>query len=64
MAKPKPTGGQLALMLLGGGVGAGVALLTIGGIGAVGGAIIGVGVAIGGLPYFRAVGEAKKRGEW
>jgi len=61
MAKaPWPTGPQWLFIILGAVVGAGITLaLNIGG--AIGGAIIGVGAAIGGIPYSRAVQEHKKR---
>lgn len=59
MAKPKPTGAQLGL-IVGGAVAAGGLTLLLGLGGALGGAIIGVGAAVGGLPYFRAVDRAKK----
>ena len=61
MAKaPWPTGPQWGLIILGAVVAAGLTLaLNIGGM--LGGAIIGVGAAIGGIPYSRAVQEHKKR---
>ena len=61
MAKtPMPTGPQWLYIVAGAGAAAGVTLLTGLG-GAVGGAIIGVGAALGALPYQRSVQEQKKR---
>ena len=61
MAKtPMPTGPQWLYIIAGAGAAAGVTLVTGLG-GAVGGAIIGVGAALGAIPYQRAVQEQKKR---
>jgi hypothetical protein len=60
MARPRPTGSQLAMIV--GGAAAGAAIsFAIGIGGAIGGATIGVGAALGAIPYSRAVQEAKKR---
>ena len=61
MANPKPTAGQLGMIVLGAGAAAG-ATLALGLGGMIGGAIIGVGAAVGGIPYFRAVEKHKKSG--
>ena len=61
MAKtPMPTGSQWAFIILGAVIAAGITL-AIGLGGAIGGAIIGVGAALGAIPYQRAVQEHKKR---
>jgi hypothetical protein len=61
MAKsPMPTGPQWLFIIAGAGAAAGITLLTGLG-GAIGGAIIGVGAALGAIPYHRAVQEQKKR---
>lgn len=61
MAKtPMPTGPQWLYIVGGAVAGAGITILTGLG-GAIGGAIIGVGAAVGALPYHRAVQEQKKR---
>ena len=61
MAKrPMPTGPQWLYIVAGAGAAAGITLLTGLG-GAIGGAIIGVGAAVGAIPYQRAVQEQKKR---
>jgi hypothetical protein len=61
MAKnPMPTGPQLGFIILGAVVAAGL-VLAIGLGGALGGAIIGVGAALGAIPYQRAIQEHKKR---
>jgi hypothetical protein len=61
MAKrPMPTGTQWLMIIAGTGIAA-ATTLAIGLGGAIGGAIIGVGAAIGGIPYSRAVQEHKKR---
>jgi len=60
MANPKPTGSQVAMIA--GGAAAGAVLsfaLGIGGL--IGGAMIGIGAALGAIPYSRAVQEQKKR---
>jgi hypothetical protein len=61
MAKaPWPTGQQWLFIILGAVAAAGLTL-AIGLGGAIGGAIIGIGAAIGAIPYSRAVQEHKKR---
>ncbi|HEV2815849.1 MAG TPA: hypothetical protein VGW40_01300 [Allosphingosinicella sp.] len=57
---PMPTGTQWLYIIAGAGAAAGVTILTGLG-GAIGGAIIGVGAALGAIPYQRAVQENKKR---
>lgn len=57
---PMPTGPQWLFIIAGAGAAAGITLLTGLG-GAIGGAIIGVGAAVGAIPYQRAVQEHKKR---
>lgn len=61
MAKrPMPTGTQWLMIIGGACVGAAITLaIGIGGM--IGGAIIGVGAALGGIPYSRAVQEHQKR---
>ena len=62
MANPRPTGSQLA-MIAGGAVAGAILSFGVLGIGgAVGGAIVGVGAALGAIPYSRAIQEQKKRG--
>lgn len=61
MAKPRPTGTQLAYIVAGAAAGAVVSLGILGVGGALGGAIIGIGAALGAIPYSRAVQEHKKR---
>ncbi|MBC2776829.1 hypothetical protein [Parasphingopyxis marina] len=58
--KPKPSGKEIAFIAIGATVGAVIALTVIGGIGAIGGGIIGLGAALGGMPYFRRVQEWQK----
>jgi hypothetical protein len=61
MAKnPMPTGPQWLFIILGASIAAGITLWTGLG-GAIGGAIIGVGAALGAIPYQRAVQAQKKR---
>ena len=61
MAKrPLPTAPQWLFIVAGAGAAAAITLLTGLG-GAIGGAIIGVGAAVGALPYHRAVQERKAR---
>ena len=55
--KPKPTGKQLAFIILGAAIGAVISFGVLGVGGAIGGGIIGLGAALGGMPYFRAVQE-------
>jgi len=60
MAKtPMPTGTQWLYIVAGAGAAAGITILTGLG-GAIGGAIIGVGAALGAITYQRAVQEHKK----
>ena len=61
MAKtPMPTGKQWLYIVGGALAGAGISVVAgLGGM--IGGAIIGVGAAVGALPYQRAVQEQKKR---
>jgi hypothetical protein len=59
-SRPKPTGKQLGLIIVGAVAGAVIAHLILGVGGAVGGGIIGLGAALGGMPYFRAVQEWQK----
>ena len=56
MASPRPTAAQVGL--IGAGAAAGAVLSFALGIG---GAMIGVGAALGAIPYSRAVQEQKKR---
>lgn len=58
---PMPTGPQWLFIILGALIAAGIVLWTGLG-GAIGGAIIGVGAALGAIPYQRAVQAHKKRG--
>jgi hypothetical protein len=60
MAKrPMPTGPQWLYIVAGAGAAAGITLVTgLGGM--IGGAIIGVGAAVGAIPYQRAVQERNK----
>ena len=60
MANPRPTASQLAF-IVGGAVAAAAITLALGVGGAIGGAIIGVGAALGAIPYSRAVQAHKKR---
>ena len=61
MAKtPMPTGTQWLYIVAGAGAAAGITIVAGLG-GAIGGAIIGVGAALGAIPYQRAVQEQKKR---
>lgn len=61
MAKrPMPTGTQWLYIIAGAGAAAGITILTGLG-GAIGGAIIGVGAAVGALPYHRAVQQHQQR---
>lgn len=61
MAKtPLPTGTQWLYIIAGAGAAAGITILAGLG-GAIGGAIIGVGAAVGAIPYQRTVQEQKKR---
>ena len=61
MAKnPMPSGPQWLFIIAGAGAAAGITLLTGLG-GAIGGAIIGVGAAVGAIPYHRAGKGQKKR---
>ena len=61
MAKnPMPTGPQWLFIIGGAGAGAAITLL-VGLGGAIGGAIIGVGAALGAIPYQRAAQAHKKR---
>ena len=61
MAKaPWPTGPRWGLIIPGAVAAAGITM-AIGLGGLIGGAVIGVGAAIGGIPYQRAVQEHKKR---
>ncbi|RED16539.1 hypothetical protein [Parasphingopyxis lamellibrachiae] len=62
-SRPKPTGKQLAFIIIGAVAGAVVAHLVLGVGGAVGGGIIGLGAALGGMPYFRAVQDWQKNQE-
>lgn len=61
MAKtPMPTGPQWGFIIVGAVIAAGLTLFFgIGGM--IGGAMIGVGAALGAIPYQRAVQEHKKR---
>jgi hypothetical protein len=61
MAKtPMPTGPQWGFIIVGAVIAAGLTLFFgLGGM--IGGAIIGVGAALGAIPYQRAVQEHKKR---
>ncbi|MEO1169580.1 MAG: hypothetical protein AAFW97_12800 [Pseudomonadota bacterium] len=60
---PKPSAKQL-LMIIGGAVaGALLSQVVLGIGGAIGGAMIGLGAALGGIPYFRAIDEWKKSQE-
>ena len=59
MANPKPTGTQLAFIVVGAVIGAAIGFGLLGG-GILGGAITGVGAALGAMPYSRAVQEHKK----
>ena len=58
--KPKPTAMQIGLMLLGGAIAAVLTMGVLGIGGAIGGGLIGLGVAIGAWPYLRAVQEWQK----
>ena len=61
MANPRPTASQLA-MITGGAVAGAILSFGVLGIGgAIGGAMIGVGAALGAIPYSRAIQEHKKR---
>ena len=57
--KPKPTGTQLAMIIGGAVAGAIISQFVLGVGGAIGGGIIGLGAALGGMPYFRAMKEWK-----
>jgi uncharacterized membrane protein YebE (DUF533 family) len=59
-SRPKPTTQQLIFIIVGAVAGAIVAQVILGVGGAVGGGIIGLGAALGGMPYFRAVSEWQK----
>jgi|GEM_PF-6971184 len=56
-SRPKPTGKQLAFIIVGAVAGAVISHLVLGVGGAIGGGIIGLGAALGGMPYFKAVKE-------
>jgi hypothetical protein len=60
MATPRPTGTQLAYIVGGAVVGAGLSFGVLGLGGALGGMIIGAGAGIGAIPYSRAIQEHKK----
>lgn len=62
MANPRPTPTQIGMIAAGAVAGALLSFGILGLGGAVGGAIIGVGAAVGAIPYSRAVQEQKKRG--
>ena len=61
MANPRPTASQLAMIAGGAGAGAVRSLGVLVSGGAIGDAIIGIGAAIGAVPYSRAIQEQKKR---
>jgi hypothetical protein len=61
MANPRPTGTQLAYIVGGAVVGAGLSFGLLGLGGALGGMIVGAGAGIGAIPYSRALQEHKKR---
>lgn len=56
-SRPKPTGKQLAFIIVGAVAGAVISNLVLGVGGAIGGGIIGLGAALGGMPYFKAIKE-------
>jgi hypothetical protein len=58
--KPKPSGKELAFIIVGAVAGAVISLGVLGVGGAIGGGIIGLGAALGGMPYFRRVQEWQK----
>ena len=60
MANPKPTGTQLAYIVVGAVIGAAIGFGLLGG-GILGGALTGVGAALGAIPYSNAVKAAKER---
>ena len=61
MANPKPTGSQIA-MIAGGAIAGAILSFGVLGIGGmIGGAIVGVGAALGAIPYSRAIQEQRKR---
>jgi hypothetical protein len=57
-SRPKPTGKQLAFIIIGAVAGAIISYGVLGIVGgAIGGGIIGLGAALGGMPYFKALKE-------
>ena len=61
MANPRPTGTQIAYIAAGATAGAVLSLGVLGLGGAIGGAIIGVGAALGAIPYQQSIKAQKDR---